>query len=80
METVMVEPKTTEIEPIPWNPDAMSVEEVSGLATGLQVLECYVRNKSHAMKARANGDIERATELEAKCERIFERLPDWARW
>lgn len=68
------------IEKTPWNLDAMAADDVAGLALGLRELECYARNKAEAMRARLAGKIDEATSLEAKCDRIFERLPDWARW
>jgi hypothetical protein len=32
------------------------------------------------MGLRADGQIERAQEYERICERIYQNLPEWARW
>jgi hypothetical protein len=43
-------------------------------------LGSYASNKATAMGLRADGQIERAQEYERICERIYQNLPEWARW
>lgn len=40
----------------------------------------YAANKSTAMSCRLRGDISTAEVYEHICERIYRRLPEWARW
>jgi hypothetical protein len=40
----------------------------------------YAMNKRNAMGLRASGQLERAGYYEANCERLYARLPGWARW
>lgn len=40
----------------------------------------YACNKSVAMKEREQGRIKTALDYEGICERIYARLPDWAKW
>ena len=40
----------------------------------------YCGIKAKAMRARINGEICVAVELEDLCDGIYERLPDWAQW
>ena len=40
----------------------------------------YARDKADAMEARAAGNVEDAQRLERRCDRIYQRLPAWARW
>jgi len=40
----------------------------------------YAVNKATALRQRAQGDISTAQTYEAICERIYDRLPDYARW
>lgn len=40
----------------------------------------YARRKAEAMEDRLLGRIQSALEIEAQCERIYGRLPEWAKW
>ena len=40
----------------------------------------YAANKATALRQRARGDIPTAQTYEAICERIYDQLPDYARW
>jgi hypothetical protein len=40
----------------------------------------YARTKAEAMRERAAGRIPAALRLEATCEKVYEELPDEARW
>lgn len=40
----------------------------------------YASNKATAMGCRLRGDIEGALMYEAICDRIYQGLPDFARW
>lgn len=43
-------------------------------------LRNYAHNKATAMDCRMRGDIQTAAAYEAICDRIYDRLPVWARW
>ena len=43
-------------------------------------LVAYAWNKSTAMQCRLRGDISTAWRYEGICDRIFDRLPEFARW
>ena len=43
-------------------------------------LAMYARLKSGAMEDREQGEIEAALTWEHKCERIYQTLPQWAKW
>jgi hypothetical protein len=43
-------------------------------------LAAYASNKSAAIGCRLRGDIESALMYEGFCDRIYMRLPDFARW
>lgn len=40
----------------------------------------YADTKSAAMGFREDGEIDKALELEAYCDRVYQRLPAFARW
>ena len=40
----------------------------------------YAADKATALRQRAQGDIPTAQTYETICERIYDRLPDYARW
>lgn len=46
----------------------------------LKILEQYALRKAEAMSARISGRSDLALVLEAKAERLYEKLPEWARW
>lgn len=41
---------------------------------------CYASNRATAMKCRLEGKIQIAIQYEDICERIYQRLPQWAKW
>jgi len=43
-------------------------------------LKHYACNKAVAMELRADGKIDRALVYEQICDRIYEGLPDYAKW
>lgn len=43
-------------------------------------LACYASNKAVAMGCRLRGDISTALMYEGICDRIYDRLPEFARW
>lgn len=45
-----------------------------------QDLGSYASNKATAMRCRIEGNIQSAIVYETICNRIYENLPDWARW
>lgn len=45
-----------------------------------RLLVTYAEMKSTAMGLREDGDIPQALEMEAYCERLYNRLPKFARW
>jgi len=53
-----------------------------GVATRFStaLLANYASNKAVAMSCRAKGDIQTALAYESICERIYNRLPSFARW
>lgn len=62
-------------------------DELAGLQVEFDHLVCtfadlslYAANKEHAMRFRLSGEIQRALEHEAVCDKIHDRLPSWARW
>lgn len=40
----------------------------------------YALNKKDAMTSRLKGDILPAASNEANCDRLYQKLPTWARW
>jgi hypothetical protein len=62
------------------------VNRINGVLLPVQYLQVrddladYASTKAAAMEERSSGNIPRALELEGKCERIYARLPEWARW
>jgi len=54
--------------------------ELDALGRVLTILAAYADRKAGAMRCRIAGNITKAVELEASCERLFDRLPEWARW
>ena len=52
----------------------------SGYMAASSLLADYAINKSVACKLRLDGYVADALEYEETCERIYLRLPQWARW
>jgi len=51
-----------------------------GYVTATIALGCYASNKATAMQCRLRGEIQTAINYEGICERIYNRLPEYARW
>lgn len=51
-----------------------------GFCTATKDLGAYAANKVVARNLRLKGDIAQALEYEGICERIYNSLPDFARW
>ncbi len=49
-------------------------------AATLKELVSYAHNKAAAMRFRIKGDLMTAANLEKICDRIYDELPEWARW
>jgi hypothetical protein len=43
-------------------------------------LGCYASNKATAIELRLDGKIQDALMYEGICDRIYDRLPEYARW
>lgn len=54
-------------------------EYLQQMATGFHMLSDYTEAKAHAMSYRLKGEIGMACKFEARCEKIYEKLPAWAR-
>lgn len=52
----------------------------AGYVTATRNLGHYAYNKATAMRCRARGDVSGAMQYEDICQRIYNRLPAWARW
>jgi hypothetical protein len=51
-----------------------------GYLRAARTLKHYAANKATAMKLRAEGKISTALTYESICERLYDGLPDFARW
>jgi hypothetical protein len=59
---------------------AMFPDGGKGTKTATADLANYAANKAAAISCRTSGNIQAALVYEGICERIYERLPVWARW
>jgi hypothetical protein len=64
------------------NLDGLSIDadDLDKAAEVLETLARYARRKAKAMRARLSGDVNTALRHEATMERLYETLPEWARW
>lgn len=64
------------------NLDDASVDpaDLDNIATVLRLLADYAEIKANAMRYRLEGDILTAVRLERSCQRLYGKLPEWARW
>jgi hypothetical protein len=62
------------------NIDAMNVDELIEFRSNVMLLDEYAMHKRYAIEYRLAGDIVFAQNHERVCERIYNRLPAWARW
>jgi hypothetical protein len=51
-----------------------------GYTNAVASLAAYAINKSAAISCRERGDIQAALAYETICDRIYEALPEYARW
>jgi hypothetical protein len=63
-----------------WNLDVMPEDALLEMAEVFAQLAKYARTRHQAMRFRAAGLAGKARTLEGECERIYARLPRWARW
>lgn len=59
---------------------ALFPNNVVGRVRAVKDINAYAWNKITARWCREAGDIESALKYELICERIYQRLPDFARW
>lgn len=72
------------------NLDGMSPEELRAYANSLSELAKahssasttreYALRKADAMEDRMLGRIQQALDTEGSCDRLYGRLPEWAKW
>lgn len=58
----------------------MFPDRPKGYVAATRNLGHYAWNKATAMQCRSRGDVIGATNYEAICERIYGRLPEFAKW
>lgn len=51
-----------------------------GYVAVVKALGHYAANKAVAMRLRAEGQVVSALQYEDICDRIYDRLPEWAKW
>lgn len=51
-----------------------------GYVSAFKNIRHYCSNKAVAMRCRARGEITTAQQYESICERIYNELPDYAKW
>ena len=59
---------------------AIFPDRPQGYVSATGDLRGYAANKATAIACRESGDIEAALVYESICERIYNELPEWARW
>ena len=59
---------------------ALFPERPKGYVTATKDLGNYAVNRAVAIRARLDGQIETALLYEGICDRIYQRLPEWARF
>jgi len=55
-------------------------KEYLDTASVLENLSKYLRHKAAAQIARKRGNMTTAIMNDQKCDALFKKLPDWARW
>ncbi len=64
----------------PPNLDKCTYQELTEAKQVFQMYTLYCYYKKIAVGERDDGKIARAIHWEKKCERIYLKLPQWARW
>lgn len=62
------------------NLDGMQEDELRDVAEALRRLANYCDYKGRAVYYRRTGLVVAAKNLEEACDRIYRKLPEWARW
>lgn len=52
----------------------------NGRTIAVANIKQYLHNKLHAMRSRLQGNIQAALEYEGRCDSLYNRLPDYAKW
>lgn len=55
-------------------------KELEAIAQVLHTLAFYARKKATAIRTRLSGEINIALKSEKNCDRLYNKLPQWARW
>jgi hypothetical protein len=62
------------------NLDCDDDKDLEELGRVMRALGDYAHKKATAMQARRAGAIDSALGFERSCDRLYESLPEWARW
>ena len=55
-------------------------KELNAVSEAFRILARYAECKEAACAQRANGHISLAQKCEAEADRVYDSLPEWARW
>ena len=55
-------------------------QELRQVGNVLYLLSHYARAKANAMEYRLRGRMTDALEHESQCEKLYQKLPQWAKW
>jgi len=58
----------------------MSPDELLAFAGEAAAMADYALLKHDAMRHRANGQVAIAISIEARCDKLFDTLPEYCRW
>ena len=62
------------------NLDCVDITDLDAYQATFKQLAFYCALKKNAMKERLQGRISYAIRYEDKCEDIYRKLPEWAKW
>jgi anti-sigma factor RsiW len=62
------------------NLDGLDETELGEFIAACDLLSRYASHKQIAMRMRKAGKTVDAVKMESECERIYQQLPDWAKW
>lgn len=62
------------------NLDTMDAHDLRGAGAAFSLLSQYAFTKANAVQAREDGRITEALRAEEACDRLYQALPEWARW